>query len=762
MKLIIEDYPYKAESVEQILQGVEALRSKDGLVRVSYVGYCYNNAIKDCVFFLPKVIIDEASPARVLGKYLPEDIINVSEGRMEKADRDFIYGLSAWIYRAVREYQRLNDSSEIVYENTFSRMDGSNSKVSNTLIDIILSIIDFNRREKDFFMFNVRNIHSGHNRINWNKTISKEQAYIRNGRPVYLDLINRRKEINYDEELIVIFYSILNYIQQTYGFKTSVNFNYDLITGSQFRRYLQHFGKQRLRQIKYRYFSDRDVMMWKLCYAFFDLSEIISSTRQENDYLLVKNFNIVFEAMIDELLSEKELKTSELADQPDGKIVDHIFPYEGVMNNGEQIYYIGDSKYYKIENVPGKRSVYKQYTYARNVIQHNMGLFLEHPERAGQDYLIYRDEATEGYNITPNFFISGLLSKERSYKDAELVYRRDEEPVMHFKNRLFDRDTLLLQHYDINFLFVLSLYGGANEGAKETFRSDARETFRKHFIKYLEGRYQFFSLQQKTDKSGGINQSISRHFREIIGKTFRPYNDQDILYLSFDRRNEFAEDNLKLLEELSNDFLIRSYKLGTDPRAQINHFIELTSAAGAGRAQTQVPVPAFRFEDFGEEVFLVGGYRSKDKNQYDWIMQNALYNIRDHDLRTKKYNGRNGAMARIDPNVVSARYLILYNIDEESHTDYTIHEIVSHRQMSQKEMEQLGYDSPNGKYIVYSIKKTPVTFQRLKLDSLMKELWVKEVETRRQEQSGTRGWEDRWKGTPCFVTGSEIARHAAE
>ena len=78
MKLIIEDYPYKVECVERILQNIDALQNKDGFVRVSYVGYCYNNSIKDCVFFLPKVIINEAEPPRVLGKYLPEDIIDVS------------------------------------------------------------------------------------------------------------------------------------------------------------------------------------------------------------------------------------------------------------------------------------------------------------------------------------------------------------------------------------------------------------------------------------------------------------------------------------------------------------------------------------------------------------------------------------------------------------------------------------------------------------------------------------------------------------
>ena len=744
MRLIIEDYPYKAECVEHVLLDGEALHSKDGLVRISNVGYCYNNKIKDCVFFLPKVIINEANPARVLGKYLPEDIINVSESKMEKSDRDFIYGLSAWIYRAVKEYQRLNKESEIVYENTFSRMDGSNMKVSNTLIDIILSIIDFNRREKDFFMFNVRNTHSGYNRINWNKTISREKAYIQWGRPIYLNLVNRHKEINYDEELIVIFYSILNYIQQTYGFKTYIDFHYELITGSQFRRYLRHYGKLRLRQIKYRYFSDRDVMMWKLCYAFFELSEIISSTRQQNDYLLVKNFNIVFEAMIDELLSEKELKTSELADQPDGKIVDHIFPYEGVMNNGENIYYIGDSKYYKIENVPGKRSVYKQYTYARNVIQYNMGLFLEHPERAGLDYLIYRDEATEGYNITPNFFISGLLSKEHSYKDAELEYRRDEEPMMHFKNRLFDRDTLLLQHYDINFLFVLSLYGGANEGAKETFRTEARELFRKHFIKYLEQRYQFFSLQQKPDKNGGMEDSISRHFRDIIGKTFRPYNDRDILYLSCETKEEYREQNLQLISQLSQDFIVRDYKLGTDPRQNIEHYTEVIATAIPQNGGSQRKL---NYADMAEEVFLFGGYRA-DKNQKEWIDEHRLYNVR--------YNvTRSGTIGGIKDVAVAARFLVLYEIGSEENLEPHVYLIASHTKYSELVMQKMGYPDPHGSYLIYRIF-AEIPFDGVDVNKVLNRAKIDEMERLRKEGKLTDDWEKNWIGTPIYYKGKDL------
>ncbi len=754
MKLIIEDYPYEAKAIEKVLPDFEPLRNKDGFVRVSYVGYYYSREIGDCVFFLPKVIINEANPPRALGKYTPEEILDVERcEKMEPQDKEFIYSLSAWIYRAVKEFQRLKEDNEIVFQNTFSRMDGSNTKVENTLLDVILSMIEFNRRERDFFLFKVKNIHSGHNRISWPKTISHETVFLQKGQPIYLNPVNRKKEVNYDEELIVIFYSILHYISTTFGFKTKVNFNYELITGHTFRKYLHGYGARRLRQIKYKYFSDKELMMWKLCYAFFELSDIISSTNQETDYLLVKKFNIVFEAMIDELLSDQKLKEGPLADQPDGKIVDHIYAWDGLINNESKVYYIGDSKYYKFGHDPGQTSIYKQFTYARNVIQHNIGLFLEHPEKAGEDYLIYRDDATEGYNITPNFFISALLDNDYNYTEARLTFRKDAEPQRHFQNRLFDRDTLLLQHYDVNFLFVLALYASGNSGAKDTFRDEAREKFRKHVIDYLSSKYQFFSLQHKPEKEGGITGAIERHFRNIIGKTFRPYDDHDILYLSFDTNPRFEEENVKLLETLSEDFNIRHYTLGTDPRAQINHFVEVmhpgTGAAGAG-----IPKPVFEFSDFEDEVFLIGGYRSM-KQQQDWIHDNLKYNIRDRGQRLH----REGAMAIIDPNVVSARFLVLYRIEEEEHRDYEIYEIDSHHQLTAKEMEKLGYQDPNGRYIVYNLKPYQPKFHDLDLRLLLEAKRLEELERRRAALQTFEGWEDKWRGTPLFVSGKEMKHY---
>jgi hypothetical protein len=59
MRLIVEGYPYAAQDIERVLQGIDAPQNKDGLVRVNYVGYFYNKRLNDCVLFLPKVVIDE-------------------------------------------------------------------------------------------------------------------------------------------------------------------------------------------------------------------------------------------------------------------------------------------------------------------------------------------------------------------------------------------------------------------------------------------------------------------------------------------------------------------------------------------------------------------------------------------------------------------------------------------------------------------------------------------------------------------------------
>ena len=573
MRILIEEYQYDVSKVRDVLYGIDALANVEGRVSIHYVGYYYNTLLKDCVFILPKVLLKNVDGHDlVLGKYNPEDIANVDTyNSFDKVERNFIYKFAVWIYRTIVVYKNDKRSdTTIVCHSRIAQMGNGGRRLSNTYLDILLSLIQFNHDNQHFFFFVIKNLHSGLNKINWQRTIATKTAIIQDGQAVYLNPVNKRRQINFDEELLIIFFSILNYIGDTYGFPKDICFQFPLITGKRFETYLNGLGKTRLRQIKYKYFSDKALQLWNLCYAFFKEAREISVSTEQREYLLVKNFNIVFEAIIDELIGDKEPPRG-LKDQDDGKRVDHIYSYRNLTNNEEDkpIYYIGDSKYYKIGNKISDESVYKQFTYARNVIQWNLNLFLDNSEENAalrKEHPIYRDELTEGYNIIPNFFISAKMDEKLSYADNVSTTNRENNTFLsrHFENRLFDRDTLLVYHYDVNFLYVISLYARENKYQKAQWKANVRKLFREKIQDALEEKYKFYAMTPKP----GLNHEkyLRENFQELLGKVFRPFEDTQYLSLALDSK----EDNTALLAKLQQDYYVVACPLGTNPKTVLS------------------------------------------------------------------------------------------------------------------------------------------------------------------------------------------------
>ena len=567
MKLLIEEYQYDVADVADVLDGLFTLQDVEQRVSVSYVGYYYNphERVKDVVFILPKVLIDEQG--KVFGEYEPQNLIHLDEAKIEERHRKFLYEFAVWIHRAIVVYNESHKKNEIVLHRQIEdEGKGSHKKKSNTLLDVILSLIRFNKENQQFFTFILKNLHSGFNKINWGKTIARTTAIVQDSSPTYLNPVNKKRQVNFDEELIVIFFSILQYISDTYGFRSSINFGFKLITGAKFKRYLDGFGRTRLRQIKYKYFSDTAVKLWDLCYAFFDKTYKIRINTSQSEYLLVKSFHIVFEAMIDELIGDTNIPRG-LKEQDDGKLVDHFYTYDGLLINDkadDDIYYIGDSKYYKIGNSLGKESIYKQRTYARNVIQWNLDIWLNgNPNMADPfERIQLFDEVTEGYNVIPNFFISASIDKKTlSYEDYTEPHPNQPPVSRQFKNRLYDRDTLLLSHYDVNFLFVLALYARNNAGAKAAWRHSVRDKFRRAVQDMLKEKFEFYALAAHPD----VNASdyFKSHFQDTLGKTFRPYENQNLFSLALDK--SYPEDNNQLLSSLGKNFYVVPIDLGEDP-----------------------------------------------------------------------------------------------------------------------------------------------------------------------------------------------------
>lgn len=625
MKLLIEEHQYDSGDVADVLDGLFTLQDIDSRISVSYVGYYYNPKIQDCVFVLPKVLINQDGKA--FGKYDPASLIDIDEAPLEPHERKFIYEFAVWIHRAIVVYNDARRDNGIVLRRTIESDGSGVKKRSNTLLDVILALIRFNRENRSFFTFILKNIHSGYNKINWGKTISGTTATLQGDEPVYLRPVNKKRQVNFDEELIVIFFSILRHVGERFGFRSEIPFGFKLITGTRFERYLNGYGMRRLRQIKYKYFSDTAVRLWDLCYAFFDKAYQIRMSTSQSEYLLVKSFHIVFEAIIEELIGDDDVPAG-LKEQEDGKLVDHFYTYQGLISNRPEdndVYYIGDSKYYKIGSDPGREAVYKQYTYARNVIQWNLNLFLDEKRRDSEKdryrNIRLRDDVTEGYNVIPNFFISAVIDPDTlSYADRTEEHPRQPAISRHFDNRLYDRDTLLISHYDVNFLFVLALYARDNAGAKQAYKREVREKFRRSVQKILNGHFTFFAMEARPGTDGP--EYFRTHFRDTVGKTFSPYDDKGIYSLALDMSDP---ESAPLLERLRKDFHIAECPLGTEPVAAIE-------AVRLGEPSPGESLPS------GGGSFLTCVVRRAEEGEDDGEATVKLYDVfRDHAAEGKTY-----------------------------------------------------------------------------------------------------------------------------
>lgn len=196
------------------------------------------------------------------------------------------------------------------------------------------------------------------------------------------------------------------------------------------------------------------------------------------------------------------------------------------------------------------------------MIQWNLDIF--NNGGTPQSGIKLRDDETEGYNIIPNFFISATMDERLRYdKDGIKETDRKNNRYMskQFQNRLFDRDTLLLFHYDVNFLFVLSLYARNNKGEQQGWKEQIRSKFRTEIQNWLQQDFDFYAMRPLP--SVNVKEYVETHFRQVLGKVYTPFEEENIFSLALDKKDE--SENKALIEELGKSFVIRKCQLGTNP-----------------------------------------------------------------------------------------------------------------------------------------------------------------------------------------------------
>lgn len=678
MKILFENYHYEKYpfgednqlSLEEVLSEgkINAKHvESDTKLSVDYVGYFYSPSLEDCVFLLPNVLIDEKG--RVLGKessiennegtngYDPGMFLNIDRNIASGIEKDmlaFVYDFSLWVYRAIDVYRHRNPDSDIAVNPEITQMGRGKRRDRYTFVDVVLALLDFNKKNQDYLTFILRNIHSGNNKINWTKTIAQNRVLVQEDTPIYYKPVNKKKQVNYDEELLIIYYSILYHIHEKYNFPVHLNANFDLITGKRFEQYIKGTGKRRLKQIKYKYFSDRDLEIWNLCYAFFDIAYKVAIHCDKKDYLLIHSFPSVFEDMVDELLSDKDDEVCKMRVQEDNKRLDHLYRYQGLTEFNDKVYYIGDSKYYNRGHKITDDSIAKQYTYARNLIQYNLDLFHSDKEEDRKRALVYRDEETEGYDIVPNFFISAKIDdiSSNGYIDSSITSIPTASGERfhvsyHFKNRLFDRDTILVAHYNVNFLFVLSLYAKNRKMEQQVWSDKVKAQFRKEIINGLNEEFHFYVMTPREHIDG--HALLQERFKDVLGKVFQPYSDseQGQTYYSLALQKPTKEmsekeckdleiENERVKELLEPYFEILECNLGVDKRNEL---------------QTQAPDGVIYANETDLALLIV-----KEDVQF----AQALEKISE----TKKVGvalKMDGATLQLVEGFTKAKYLILHN-----------------------------------------------------------------------------------------------------
>ena len=594
MIFLFEEHPYDSEFLQKAIGYTEGdNRSDSGFntdsteegITIKGVGYCFYNG--QPVFVLPKVFVykgngDNAherafdiridkngldvfgAQSRTNENGRQETALDINRELHHKPLQRFLSSLSVWLYSAIYKYKKEGGKGAGV--RTPSQDEARDFKKNNrsaTLLDIMSSMELFYKKNQSLFVFVAINKNSGNHKINWTRTVNKKTPFIQDGVPIYMDTVNKVKVFDLDDRLLVLYFSAMKYIQDKYGYTMPQSEFYQPLKMHEIERLLENErGLRELKRIKYKYFEDRLLKLYNIMEAFFQWgARYKSKGKNAKEYLIANSFNNVFEAMIDELVSDPDVV--KLKRSKDNKIIDHLYKEKSLIfasteSTMDNIWFIGDSKYYSDIGTIGEDSIFKQYTYAENIrrdfFSHASAIDDRHPSQGIHQNIYMRDNLTEGYNIIPNFFISGHVPKysaesqytsdyftENPHND-ELIrlakktvngvaseenminYLWDDHP-QHFENRLFDRDTLLLQAYDVNFLYVLKAYTSKQSSLRNKFKTEAREKFRNNFVSFLEKKFNFYKIIPQGNVT--VQEFVRKRFWQWRGKMFCPENVPD-------------------------------------------------------------------------------------------------------------------------------------------------------------------------------------------------------------------------------------------
>lgn len=556
MKLLVEEEEYSVDLLESIFDDLKFYKQNGLKGTIKTVGYYHSYKKKELVLMLPKVFMQDSS--QTVFNISKEELYNSLNQKSVKHDSKYqwLREVSIYFYNSLVEYNnRWHQNSLISPSRTFE-LNTNLGEDNYSYLDIILSITNFYKKNKNYILYShIEKITNNASKPKWEKTIRKSLPFMANSKtPIYLNIRNKKKVVNKEEELITYFFSILNHLNNQHNLNLKIDKSYKLLKDDAFVNLCKdEYGLRKLKKIKYRYFNDTLKRMYQLCVLYFSNNDYSSSKKEKEEFLCTTNYNILFEDMIDKLFTDKfdeDENIQNLKKNKDGKIIDHIYEDKSLIDRSN-IFFIGDSKYYKSDNTASLNSKYKQITYAKNIIQYNIDIWNTKGQFHNKN-IRYRDDITEGYNITPNFFIYGHIEDPNNFENPQIIQKTVKPEVsFHWSDRLFDRDTLFVHQYSINFLFVLKSYTAYNSYKLKSFRDIVKKKFRTGFVDYFNSTVDCgFTFYQCTLQQSLFSSYIRDRFKDFNGKSIITQDNRLIIAIHHtdDSLNKYLLD-FEILEK---------------------------------------------------------------------------------------------------------------------------------------------------------------------------------------------------------------------
>ena len=311
-----------------------------------------------------------------------------------------------------------------------------------------------------------------------------------------------------------------------------------------------------------------------------------------------------------------------------------------------------------------------------------------------------------------------------------------------FEDRLFDRDTLILSHYDVNFLYVIYLYARNKNGEKALWRQKTRELFRDKIRTVLQEKYDFYAMKGFGNPFAG-EQVIREHFKELQGKLYRPYSDRNLYALALEKKEGQDSTKSDVYKLLENHFIISKVNLGDNPREELEKEVDKYQEQHPYIATPSRWLPEYHVERYLDRYFVVGMYH--DKEHWDWITGkndrgSLIYNVR----LDKK---RHGAQTKSRIRAMRPLFAIIY--EEDKPEDYHVFKIHDFAEMSEERMRQAMYPTnhggPNGDYFIFRFDEE-VNIGRFNINALINFHRISDKESFVE-------------GAPLYPTGKELMKY---